>query len=68
MAERQRCSRLKHGARDVDIRDVFSTVPGHHDRVADFWVRASVEIDGVKIRHTRRSALRDETAGARMAP
>jgi hypothetical protein len=36
--------------------------------VADFWVRASVEIDGVKIRHTRRSALCDETAGARMAP
>jgi hypothetical protein len=36
--------------------------------VADFWVRASVEIDGVKIRHTRRSALRDETARARMVP
>ena len=26
--------------------------------VADFWVRTSVEIDGVKIRYARRSASR----------
>ncbi len=36
--------------------------------VADFWVRASIELDGVKIRHTRRSASRDEPARARMVP